>query len=110
MRPALNAARRASGARGLSGLIGMTRCSEKAPTMPPHMATQCTPETRPRASMARTRPSPTSDHLGVAGARRALAQVAVEHHADRAHEEASARRDDNPVGRELDQALVLQAP
>ena len=79
--------------------------------MPPHMPTQCTPETRPSAEHAEREARRPSDHLRVGGARRALAQVAVEHHADRRAPAAG------PCGvttiqsrRELDQPVGCEAP
>src|SRR5690349_19166795 len=76
---------------------------EKAETMPPHMPTQCTLPTRPatkngnRDSTVMTVSGPVSDRAGVSRPVGALfLQVAVEHHADIADQQAAARRHGNP--------------
>src|SRR5690242_13862658 len=50
-----------------------------------------------------------SDHFRIARARRALAEITVENHAHRAHQQPAARRDLDPLRRQLDQPLGLQA-
>src|SRR5262245_63965496 len=77
--------------------------------MPPHMPAQCTPEASPSAAMAAGKASSKSDDLRIRGARFALAKVAVEHHADGAHEQPAARRHRDPVGVELDEAVAREA-
>src|SRR5688500_4773356 len=51
---------------------------------------------------------PISDDAGISGALADGAQVAVEKHADRAHEQPAARRDHDPLIVDLDQAVVRQ--
>ncbi len=86
--------------------------------MPPHMPTQCTPERNPVTSIAAgsaqydnggagdAAKASNSDDLRVALALACGAQVAVEHHAHRTHQQPAARRDHDPVRLQLDQALV----
>src|SRR4051812_2442338 len=51
-----------------------------------------------------------SDHSRVGGVRLRLAQIAVEHHADDAHQQPPGGRHADPVAVDLDQALVAQSP
>src|SRR6185436_2406460 len=62
-----------------------------------------------RIEMASSIPLLRSDDFRVSRARLALAQVAVEHHAHRAHQQTPLGRDHDPVGAELHQAVALEA-
>src|SRR5574341_217821 len=50
----------------------------------------------------------SSDHLGIAGCALRLAQVAVEGHADYAHQQPAARGDLDAGARRFDQAVALE--
>src|SRR4051794_39605767 len=121
MRPVLYAITRSapSAARGAACVITATGKAgapagaiEKALTMPPHMPTQWTLPARPtrntgnrlRASTGRR-----SDGARVARTGCARAQVAVEHHAHIADQDAPLGRHAQPARFQRDQAVARQA-
>src|SRR6185295_6133424 len=79
--------------------------------MPPHIAAQCPPPSRPAINTANSVASGMArqlQHFGITSPAAAFAQVAIEYHADDAHEQSSPGRNHDPVRLNFHQPLLLE--